>query len=52
MWAVGIILYEVLTGKHPFFYYKDTQAEYVKKIHKNYNKLPVKLDVYDYLVIG
>lgn len=32
MWAAGIMLYEMLTGKHPFYTADENQGEYVERI--------------------
>ena len=34
MWAVGIILFQMLTGRHPFYQYGDTEETYIHRISK------------------
>ena len=34
MWAVGIILFQMLTGRHPFYQYGDTEETYIQRISK------------------
>ena len=35
MWALGIIMFQMLTGKHPFYIKGDTEETYIKRISKN-----------------
>jgi serine/threonine protein kinase len=32
MWALGIIIFIMLTGKHPFYAKNDTEELYIKRI--------------------
>ena len=32
MWAMGIIMFQILTGKHPFYVKGDTEETYIKRI--------------------
>lgn len=34
MWALGIIVFQMLTGKHPFYLSSDTADSYVDRIDK------------------
>lgn len=34
MWALGIIVFQMLTGKHPFYQNGDTEDSYIKRICK------------------
>ena len=34
-WAVGIIVFQMLTGKHPFYTNGDTEETYIEKISKS-----------------
>jgi len=34
MWAIGVIIYQMLTGKHPFFFSGDDEASYTHRISK------------------
>lgn len=34
MWALGIIVYQMLTGKHPFYLSSDTTETYIDRIVK------------------
>ena len=34
MWALGIIIFQMLTGKHPFYQHGDTEESYVTRINK------------------
>jgi serine/threonine protein kinase len=35
MWALGIIMFQILTGKHPFYVKGDTEETYIKRISKS-----------------
>lgn len=40
MWAIGVILYQMLTGRHPFYNSGDDEAIYINRISKeNIEKL-------------
>jgi serine/threonine protein kinase len=41
MWALGIIVYQMLTGKHPFYHKGDTEQSYIDRIAKG--QLDIKL---------
>jgi serine/threonine protein kinase len=32
MWALGVIVYQMLTGKHPFHISGDTEEQYIRRI--------------------
>jgi serine/threonine protein kinase len=34
MWAIGIIAFQMLTGRHPFYFSGDDENSYVKRISK------------------
>ena len=34
MWALGIIVFQMLTGKHPFYQSGDTEESYIQRISK------------------
>ena len=34
LWALGIIVYQMLTGKHPFYQSSDTEESYIHRISK------------------
>ena len=34
MWALGIIVFQMLTGKHPFYQSGDTEETYIQRISK------------------
>ena len=35
MWALGIIMFQILTGKHPFYVKGDTEETYIKRISES-----------------
>lgn len=35
MWALGIIMFQILTGKHPFYIKGDTEETYIKRISES-----------------
>lgn len=35
MWALGIIMFQMLTGKHPFYIKGDTEETYIQRISKS-----------------
>jgi len=35
MWALGIIMFQILTGKHPFYVKEDTEETYIKRISES-----------------
>ena len=34
MWALGIMVFQMLTGKHPFYVPGDTEETYIQRISK------------------
>ena len=34
MWAIGVILYQMLTGRHPFYNHGDDEVIYINRISK------------------
>ena len=34
MWAIGVIVYQMLTGRHPFYLSGDDEAVYINRISK------------------
>ena len=36
MWALGIIMFQILTGKHPFYVKGDTEETYIKRISESH----------------
>ena len=43
MWPVGVILYEMLTGKHPFYSSGDSNEAYLERIKDPNYRPPIKL---------
>lgn len=46
MWAVGIMFYEMLTGKHPFYRTNENQQKYVERINNSLYYCPINLPEY------
>jgi len=42
MWALGIIVFQMLTGKHPFYLSGDTEETYIHRISKTSLDLTLK----------
>lgn len=35
LWAIGIIMFQILTGKHPFYLQNDNEKTYIERISKD-----------------
>ena len=35
MWAIGVITYMMLTGRHPFYFSGDDETSYIQRISKD-----------------
>ena len=52
MWPVGIILYEILSGGHPFYVSGDNPTDYIKRISDLRYYPPSNLPKYYRLQLG